>query len=194
MTAHLITLGDIRAAGPCGIRKNDTEGWALLLRNLGQPHGKPDLTLKLSIGDVLISNGLDDALWCLQCLLPRVAVSAIMPAVKRASTHTKDQRVHDCIAALDRWRGGEDVDLQAAAAWARAAALTAEDAWAARAAADAAWAAADAAAVAAARAAVAAAVAAADAQYAERDAQRADLLTMFPPVLLGKDNHGDGNV
>ena len=91
-----------------------------------------------------------------------------MPAVKRASRHITDRRVHDCIAAVDRWTAGdESIDLNAAAeaaqeteAWAAWLATRAE-AWEA-------W-----------------EVAAATGWSAtERNAQRNDLLTMFPPIKL----------
>ena len=57
-----------------------TEGWKKLTKAIGS-----DLNIELSIGDVVIANGLNDALWCLQCLEPRVRVAAVMPAVKRAA-------------------------------------------------------------------------------------------------------------
>jgi hypothetical protein len=194
----IITLGNIRAKEPCA------PGWAKLTETLGTTN----LAVELSIGDILIANGRSDALWALRCLPPREAVAAVMPAVKRASVHTTDQRVHDCIAAVDSWLAGDDsVDLKTAAvaeAWVAAAAAAAEaalrDAGAAEAAA---------AALAAARAAVAAAAAAkaaesaaakaaeaaesaewaegaaeAAAAAAERDMQASDLLAMFPPIRL----------
>ena len=150
-----LTLQIIRDHSPC------TDGWKTLTKAIGS-----DLTTELSIGDVLITNGLEDALWCLQCLEPRVRVAAIIPAVKRASVHTTDHRVHDCISAIEKWLvGDETVDLMAAAKAA---------AWAARAAA---WAT-----EAATEAAAWAAEAAAEA--AERKLQEADLLDMFPPMIL----------
>ena len=147
----IITLGNIRAKEPCA------PGWAKLTETLGTTV----LTTELTIGDILIANGLNDALWALRCLPRREAVAAVMPAVKRASAHTTDQRVHDCIAAVDRWIAGDDsVDLKTAAA----AAWASEAAWAA------AWAAMD---------------AAEEATWAAmRDMQASDLLAMFPPIRL----------
>jgi hypothetical protein len=183
-----ITLGDIRAKRPCA------PGWAKLTKALGTT----DSAVELSIGDIVIANGRNDALWALRCLPPRKAVAAVMPAVKRASVHTTDQRVHDCIAAVDSWLAGDDsVDLKAVA-WADAAARAAEAAEAAARAARAARAAesaesaesaaraaaeAMAAAMAAARAARAA-ESAGSAAEAERDMQASDLLAMFPPIRL----------
>ena len=167
-----ITLQQIRDAGPC------EDGW----RKLNKALGHPDLSAEISIGDVVLSNGLEDALWCLRVLPPRERVAAVMPSVRRASAHTSDQRVHECIADIDRWLAGDDnVDIQearaaatAAAAWAAAEAREAE-------AAEAAWAAAE-----AAEGTVRAAEAAEEAVRAagwkaERAQQRRDLLDMFPP-------------
>lgn len=169
-----------------------------------------DLKTEISIGDVLLNNGLAEAMWCLQCVEPRKRVEAIMPAVKRAAVHTTDQRVHDCIAAIDQWLTGDDtVDLnaasQAAAQAEHAASEQAADAafsswiakdaeyegtawaaWASWVSADAARSAraaaeliVDAAATWATRAAAALGV-----DAAERKRQEADLLAMFPPIIL----------
>ena len=55
----MLTLNMIRAKSPC------RDGWAKLLKHLGKTDGD-DEPLPLAI--VLASNGLDDALWCLQAL------------------------------------------------------------------------------------------------------------------------------
>jgi hypothetical protein len=161
-----------------------TGRWGRLFAAVGN-----DLTTELSIGDVLIINGLDDALRCLQCLEPRVRVTAIMPAVKRVSVYTTDRRVHDCIGAIERWLAGDDtVDLDAAGAAAREAR---EAKAAGRAAMAAAEAGAEAKAALAAEAAkwaawlAGSAAGAAEAEWAsERKLQEADLLAMFPPMIL----------
>lgn len=103
----MITLQQIRDAGPC------ESGW----RKLNKTLGNPDLSVEISIGDVVLSNGLDDALWCLRVLPPRERVAAIMPSVRRASARTSDPRVHECIADIDRWLAGDaSVDMRAARA------------------------------------------------------------------------------
>jgi len=193
-----LTLQEIRDHSPC------QSDWKKLTKAVGN-----DMTTKLSIGDVVISNGLDDgALWCLRCLDLRKRVAAIIPAVKRAAVHSKDQRVHDCVKDIEKWLAGDNsINLYAAWAAAGSAARTAAGsaegshaeriaAWsAARAARTAAWAAAaDAAAVdaagSAARAAAsavgeAAGSAARTAAWAEeRELQKSDLLKMFPPMIL----------
>jgi hypothetical protein len=53
------TLNAIRAHGPCA------DGWGKLLRHLGKKKADDE---PLSITNVLDSNGLDDALWCLRAV------------------------------------------------------------------------------------------------------------------------------
>ncbi len=55
----LTTLNAIRSHNPC------TKGWKKLLANLGKIKADDE---PLSILDVLNSNGLDDALWCLRAV------------------------------------------------------------------------------------------------------------------------------
>ena len=121
MSTHLITLQQIRYQRPC------EEGWKTLLTALGNPK---DLSLQVSIGDIAKSNGAQDALWCCRCISDRrFVVSLIIPTVKRASVHTTDSRVHDCVSALEKWLAGDDsVGLLAAA---DAAADAADDTYAA---------------------------------------------------------------
>ena len=168
----LITLQQIRDKSPC------TEGWRKLLASLGNPS---DMTITVSIGQIARSNGPDDALWCLRCTEfdRRDVVRAILPSVKRASVHTIDKRVHDCIAVIDAWIAGNATNAELQTAADAAARATAYAVARAARAADAAYAAAYAAARAAraARAAYAARAAraayAADAAYAAADAARA---------------------
>lgn len=149
-------------------RKHDAceDGYNRFVETLRKAYPNADLEqIEWSIGDVATVDA-EDALWCLRLLDDkRQIVAAIMPAVKRASAHTTDERVHFCIAEIERWLAGDDsVDLDTAA-------------WAAM---DAAMDAARAAARAAARS------AREDAEAAEREAQRQDLIAMFPPVALEK--------
>ena len=181
-----ITLAEIRAQGPCA------DDWRKLLASLGG--ADTPLDIRVTLGDIARSNGANDALWCVRCLdwsnvaVRRAVVGAILLGVERASVHTTDTRVHDCIASVRAWVGGDDVvDLAAArdAAWAASAA-----AWDASAAAreDAASSARDAAraASAAAWAAWAAARAARDAAsaavWAAAWAASADIIAMLPPL------------
>lgn len=68
-----------------------------------------DPAADISIGDVLLAGGLRAAMWCLRFLPGREAVSAVLPAVKRASAHTDDARVHGAIGAIERWIGGDSM-------------------------------------------------------------------------------------
>ena len=182
MSEHLITLGAIRAHSPC------EEGWRKLLKTLGTS----DPETVLSIGDVAKSNGAPDAFWCLRCIEdPRVRVRAVMPVVKRASAYTTDQRVHDCIATLDQWLAGNDVQHLTAAAWlaARSARSAAWLAWGAAFAVEA-WGAA-AFASEAARAAAFAAEESGDSREAERARQVEDLIAQFPLHAI-KEGRKDG--
>jgi len=162
----------------------------------------------ISLGDVAKSNGAADAWWCVRALdwnneqVRREVIKALIPAVERASKHTTDKRVYDCIGALKDWLDGKPADLDAAARAAGAAARAAgaaaraadaavdaerapadaarAAAWAADAERATAWAAWAADAAGAAWAAWAADAAGA----AELEAQRADLIAAFPPLIL----------
>jgi len=159
----MLTLQQIRDKSPC------SEGWTKLLKSLGNP----PMDTVISLGDVAKSNGAADAWWCVRALdwsneqVRREVIKALIPSVERASKHTTDKRVHDCIGALKDWLDGKPADLEAAA-WAAGAA-----AWAAGAAA---WA--------AGAAAWAAEAAAWAAEAAELEAQRGDLIAAFPPLIL----------
>ena len=193
-----ITLAAIRERRPCA------PGWSTLLASLGYADGDFDPGRMVTLGDIAVSNGVADALWCARCLpveAQRDLVRAILPAVERASMHTSDDRVHACIAVLRRWVDGQaryDGELRKAAraaeaaAWAatakgaaaRAAARAAEAA--ARAAEEAAWAAEAAAWAAeeAARAAAWAAKGAAAAAEAERARQVEDIVAVFGRLAI----------
>jgi hypothetical protein len=104
-----MTLAQIKAHRPCRL------------------HDAP-LDTFVSLGDIAAHYGATDVWWCVHMLdwsdiaIRRKVISVLLLSVKRAAKHTKDQRVHDCIAALDKWCAGDDsVDLQAAAWTARAA-------------------------------------------------------------------------
>jgi hypothetical protein len=192
----LLTLQDIRDAEPCA------DGWTKLLKGL--PKGTP-LTAKISLGDVAKINNAPDAFWCIRALdwndisiRRRVIAGTVLPAALRASIHTTDARIADCLTALKKWCDGDNtINLQAWSAAARSAAWSAWSAWsAAEAAAWSAWSAWSAAAAAAAAAAAeawlaaeAAAAAAAEAWLAaeaarsELSQQRTDIITAFPPLF-----------
>jgi len=113
---NLFTLADARRHDAC------KSGYNRFKETLRKAYPDTDIeTVRWSIGDVARVN-LDDALWC-SCMVndDRTRVAAVMPAVRRASAHTTDERVVFCIGEIDRWLAGDDsVDLGAvrAAAWA----------------------------------------------------------------------------
>ena len=123
---HLITISQAIAADAC------TDGVRRMRARLHE--ACPDASaaeldaIPFAIGDVALVS-LNDALWCLRLVDDRrTIVRAIMPTVKRASTHTSDPRVHDCIAAIERWLdGGDGADLGHAARGARAARAAANE-------------------------------------------------------------------
>ncbi len=55
-----ITLQKIKDANPCA------DGWATVLKSKGGT--KADMRAEFPLTDIIESNGLDDALWCLRCL------------------------------------------------------------------------------------------------------------------------------
>jgi hypothetical protein len=184
-----MTLKAIRDQSPC------SDGWKKLLSALGYTNGDYGPNRFVSLGDVATSNDAEDAIWCVRALdwsyiAVRHAVisGAVLPAIKRASQHTKDKRVFESIDIIERWCAGDDkADLKKASkiAYATAADAAAAAAYAAAyavATADAATAA-----DATAAAAYAIAVAAADARKAEREQQRQDIIAAFPPIALTKD-------
>ena len=200
----LLTLRAIQDSG-----MHDAD-WAAAARILG-----PDLDAPISLGDVAITSGAEDAIRCLRKLdwtdvaIRRAVIGAvILPACRHAQVHTTDPRVAACNDALARWCAGDDaVDLRGAATGAACAATYAADAIAVARAARAAYAAH--AAHHAAHAALstytypangfvhasfasyatdAAALAAgfSAADPTERQRQRADIIAAFPPVRLAR--------
>ena len=168
-----ITLNKIRAHGPC------ESGWKKLLKakaGVGMDEEFP-------LSDVLDSNGLDDALWCLRCLPEHDKTWRLFAVwcARRVQHLLTDKRSLDALDVAERHARGLATDEELAAAWdaawnaALGVAFGAEGAaaraaaWAAARAADAAWDAQDAAQDAAREAAWGAAWAAAEA--AARGAQ-----------------------
>jgi hypothetical protein len=170
------TLAKIRAAHPC------SDGWQKLLAGLGYQNGTFDSNREVSLGDIVTTNDMQDAMWVVQCLdwqniavRRAVLAGAVLPAVRRIIHNTTDQRSHQALADLEKWCNGDDtIDLEKVY---RAAASAA---YAAAAAASAAYAAASAAYAAAAAASAASAA-------SERQLQRDDILVAFPLVALAKD-------
>ena len=164
------TLNKIRSKSPCA------DGWAKLLKHLGKPQADDE---PLSLITILDSNGLDDALWCLQAVDGHdreIRLYAVWCA-RQVQHLMTDKRSLDALDVAERYANGlaTENELDIAGDAARGAAGAAEGdaaraaAWAvgaARVAArDAAWAAGDAARAARAAARAAAGDAAWDAEW-----------------------------
>ncbi len=135
------TLNAIREHSPCH------EGWTKLLRTLNKT--KAD-DVPVSIIQILDSNGLDDALWCLRAVTgydKEIRLYAVWCA-RQVQHLMTDPRSLNALDVAERFANGDATRIELAAAWdaARAAARDAaraaarDAAWAA--AGDAAWAAA----------------------------------------------------
>lgn len=127
MADYSLTIGAIRAAHPCA------PGWEKLLRNLGFADGNYESDFHLSLGDVALSNGAADALWCLRCLdwsditLGRLVIGCVlMPSLRRVIKGKTDY-----LSGLQKWNIETAQGAAGAAAWA---AEVAAAEWAARAA------------------------------------------------------------
>ena len=146
------TLNTIREHSPC------SEGWAKLLRSLDKSKADDE---PVSIVQILDSNGLQDALWCLRAVKGHdreIRLFAVWCA-RQVEHLMADQRSKDALNVAERFANGEATEQERDAAWATAraaagaAARAAAEAAALAAALAAAWDAAEAAALAAALAA-----------------------------------------
>jgi hypothetical protein len=130
------TLNKIRAKSPCA------DGWAKLLKHLSKTQADDE---PLSLITILDSNGLDDALWCLQAVTGHdreIRLYAVWCA-RQVQHLMKDQRSLDALDVAERYANGlankKELAAAIADAWAAARAAARADA---RADASAAWAAA----------------------------------------------------
>ncbi len=160
------TLNQIRAKSPC------RSGWEKLLAYLGKTKADDE---PISIATILDSNGLDDALWCLQAVKGRdreIRLFGVWCA-RQVQHLMTDPRSIAALDVAERFANGEATQYELNAAASDAAWAASDAAWAA--ASDSAWAASDAAWAAASDAARAARDAASDAASdAARAAARAD--------------------
>ena len=126
---HHTTLKKIRKCSPC------RPGWEKLLGYLGKIKADDEL---VSFKTILESNGIDDAIWCLQTVheLQRKSRLYAVWCARQVQHLMTDQRSLDALDVAERHANGQATDEELAAA--RDAARAA--AWAA--AGDAAWAAA----------------------------------------------------
>jgi hypothetical protein len=128
-----ITLDKIREFAPC------TDGWAKVLKSKGGTSA--DMGAEFPLSDVLVSNDLDDTLWCLRCLPEHGKVWRLYAVwcARQAQDLMTDQRSLDALDVAERHAQGQAAYHELAAAWDAAWAAAGD---AARAARDAAWAAA----------------------------------------------------
>ena len=97
-----LTLNQIKKYAPCG------DGWKTLLASLNKTHADDE---PIHIMDILNSNGLDDAVWCLRCcdyidcclFLADVAES-VLPYFEQ---HNTSQTPRKIIVAIRRYKRGE---------------------------------------------------------------------------------------
>ena len=111
------TLNKIREHEPC------KSGWENLLKYLGKTKSDDE---PLSIATIIDSNGIDDAIWCLQAVEgydKEIRLYAVWCA-RQVQHLLKDQRSLDALDVAERFANGEatDDELTAAASAARAAA------------------------------------------------------------------------
>jgi len=111
------TLNKIRAHAPC------SDGWKKLLKHLGKTEADDE---PLNIKTILESNGLDDALWCLQAVEGKdkeIRLFAVWCA-RQVQHLMTDQRSLDAIDVAERFANGlaseEELRVAWAAAWAAA--------------------------------------------------------------------------
>jgi len=122
------TLNEIKKHGPCGIKpEEDGEltGWLKLLDHLGKKTSDDE---PLSFATILESNGIDDAVWCLQ-VLPlkeqmhfRADIAELVLPIWEAK-HPDDMRPREAIQGCRDFADGkiDERELDRLAAAARAA-------------------------------------------------------------------------
>ena len=120
------TLNKIRSKSPCA------DGWAKLLKHLGKPQADDE---PLSLITILDSNGLDDALWCLQAVDGHdreIRLYAVWCA-RQVQHLMTDKRSLDAIDVAERFANGlateNELDIAWAAARAAARAAAGDAAW-----------------------------------------------------------------
>jgi hypothetical protein len=114
-----ITLNKIRACDPCEY------GWKTLLKSKGV---SADYDAEFPLTDVIESNGLDDALWCVRCLpdYNRLWRKYAVWCARQVEHLMVDQRSQYALDVADRHADGMATDAELAAA--RDAARAARDA------------------------------------------------------------------
>lgn len=120
------TLNKIREHAPCH------EGWTKLLRTLNKTKADDE---PVSIVQIIDSNGLDDALWCLRAVEGHdreIRLFAVWCA-RQVEHLMTDERSKNALNVAERHANGEATDEELAAARAAASDAASDAAW------DAAW-------------------------------------------------------
>jgi len=120
------TLNKIREFSPCGIKPNSDgslSGLLKLMDYLGKTKTDDE---PLSILQILESNGLDDALWCLRAVAgydKEIRLFAVLCA-RQVEHLLTDQRSKDALVVSEKFANGEATEIElataGAAAWAAA--------------------------------------------------------------------------
>jgi len=105
-----ITLKKIRDLNPC------VDGWRKVLAANGG--ASADMTAELPLSSVLDSNGMDDTLWCLQCLPEhgRVWRSFAVWCARQVEHLMIDDRSVSALNIAERHAAGEATDEELSAA------------------------------------------------------------------------------
>jgi len=104
------TLNQIREHSPC------EEGWKKLLKSLNKTKADDE---PVSIVQVLDSNGLDDALWCLRAVKGHdreIRLFAVWCA-RQVEHLMTDERSKQALVVAERHANGEATEAELAAAW-----------------------------------------------------------------------------
>jgi hypothetical protein len=116
------TLNKIREHGPC------QSGWGKLLRTLGKTKADNE---PVSVVQILDSNGLDDALWCLRAVTGHdceIRLFAVWCA-HQVEHLMSDERSKNALVIAERFANGEAKNAAMAAARAAARAAAWDAAW-----------------------------------------------------------------
>lgn len=116
----ITTLNQIRACSPCA------DGWRKLRAHLGAAAARPGAPLSLAV--VIDSNGLDDALWCLQAIKGRdkeIRLFGVWCA-RQVQHLMTDPRSFTALDVAARFANGDATEAERAAACAAAGAAATE--------------------------------------------------------------------
>ena len=119
MNTPTTTLAKIRAARPCGLEIGSTSGYQLLSKTLGKDYGDDT---PITVAQIIESNGLDDALWCLRTMPEHNNLwrHFAVDCSERVSHLLTDERSKNALTVARQHANGLATDEQLAAARAAA--------------------------------------------------------------------------